>query len=161
MSASLLRGNAIAGLGKGRLRVRRRRPVRRVGRHGRRPRRRLATLPAGSLLLGRGAALGARAPRRARVRLLAASARGAWRVGNPGRPLLRHAFVLQRFVLLLVLDACPLSRHMSTPFRRYERSFPPRRRFTHVLRRSNLRLTATAEGAAMKLTSLLATAAVT
>ena len=42
-----------------------------------------------------------------------------------------------------------------------ERSFPPRRRFTHVLRRSNPRLTGAAEAAAMKLTSLLATAAVT
>src|SRR5439155_18442766 len=85
---------------------------------------RLAALAAGSLLLRRRAALRARAPRRARSRLLAAATRSAGGVRDLCRALLRHPLVLQRLVLLLVLDACALSRHMSTPFRRYGEIVP-------------------------------------
>src|SRR5947207_15626798 len=73
-------------------------------------RRGLAALPARGLLLGGGSAL-ARARRRA-LRLLAATAGRARGVGDLGRPLLGHALVLQRLVLLLVLDVCLLARHV-------------------------------------------------
>ena len=94
-------------------------PVRRVLEHKRRARPcmrlRAAFLAAAwpplrpaSLLLRRGTALlGATAGAR-----LAAAARGARRVGDPRRPLLRHSLVLQRLVLLLVLSrshACSAS----------------------------------------------------
>src|SRR5205823_7698461 len=69
----------------------------------------LAALAARGLLLRRRAALGGTA---ARARLLAAAARGARRVGDPRRALLRHALVLQGLVLLLVLDAWPFVGHV-------------------------------------------------
>src|SRR5205814_9326627 len=91
---------------------------------------RLASLAAGCLLLRRRPALRARAPRRARPRALAAAARRARRVRDPGCALLRHALVLEGFVLLLVLDVCFLSRDTTTPFGRYGR-VPVRARVIH------------------------------
>src|SRR5438067_11321875 len=76
----------------------------------------LAALAAGCLLLGgRAALLRVRARGRVRSRLLAAATRGARRVGDPRRPLLRHSLFLQLLVLLLVLAAGALVRHES-PF---------------------------------------------
>src|SRR3954452_24813952 len=41
--------------------------------------------------------------------------RGVFRVGDPRRALLGHSLVLQRLVLLTVLDRRLLCRHRSTP----------------------------------------------
>src|SRR5206468_1275133 len=46
--------------------------------------------------------------------LLAAPLRGAGRVGDLRSPLLRHAFLLEAFVLLLVLDARSLAGHWTS-----------------------------------------------
>src|SRR5688500_16468082 len=59
--------------------------------------RRLAALAAGGLVLGGGPALGGVAPRAA---LLAAVAGRIGRVGDLRRPLLGHALVLERLVLV-------------------------------------------------------------
>src|SRR5215217_1583484 len=75
-------------------------------------RRRLAALPARGPVLRRGPAL-LGAP--TRPALLATPLRGAGGVGDLGRPLLRHALVLERLVLLLVLDVGRLRRHRSRP----------------------------------------------
>src|SRR5215216_6359178 len=64
--------------------------------------------PPGSLLLRSRPALRRRA---AGTGLLPAPARGARRVRDSGCPLLRHPLVLERFVLLLVLDTRSLIRH--------------------------------------------------
>src|SRR3954467_13443658 len=72
-------------------------------------RRRLAALAAGGLLL-RGRAALARVA--AGAGLLAAAARRAGRVGDPGGALLGHPLVLQRLVLLLVLDVRLLGGHL-------------------------------------------------
>src|SRR5437763_12102272 len=69
------------------------------------PGRRLPALAAGGLLLRGGAAL-LRAP--AGPGGPAPAARRARRVGDPGRPLLRHPLVLEGLVLLLILHAVPL-----------------------------------------------------
>src|ERR671914_2198825 len=68
----------------------------------------LAALAARGLLLGGGAALRGAA---ARAGLLAATARGAGRVGDLRRALLGHPLVLERLVLLLVLDVGFLVGH--------------------------------------------------
>src|SRR4029453_9669134 len=70
-----------------------------------------AARAAGGLLLRRRAALLRARPGRGGIRLLPASARRTRRVGDLRRALLRHALVLERFVLLLVLDVCLLARH--------------------------------------------------
>src|SRR6184192_2978858 len=72
---------------------------------------RLAALAAGRLLLRGRAALRRAAPGAAGAGRLAAAARGALRVRDLRRPLLRHPLLLQLLVLLLVLDARSLSRH--------------------------------------------------
>src|SRR5687768_9182319 len=73
---------------------------------------RLAALAAGGLLLGGcPALLGARAG----SRLLPALGRGVRGVGDPGRPLLRHALVLQGLILLLVFHAGSRVRHAAPP----------------------------------------------
>src|ERR1051325_11489401 len=74
-------------------------------------RRGLPALPTGRLLLRRGAALLRAAPR---SRALASAPGGPRRVGDSGGALLRHALVLQGFVLLLVLDARSLVRHRTS-----------------------------------------------
>src|SRR5579862_3835101 len=74
-----------------------------------------AAFAAGGDLLRVRAALRRAAARGRRVRLLAAAARGARRVCDPRRPLLRHPLLLQLLVLLLVLDARSLVGH-ATPF---------------------------------------------
>src|SRR6266498_4308242 len=71
----------------------------------------LAALTAGGLLLRGRTALARAGAGRPRVRLLAASARSARRVGDPRRALLRHPLLLQLLVLLLVLDAWSLAGH--------------------------------------------------
>src|SRR4029079_5390867 len=79
---------------------------------------RLAALAAGGLFLRSGAALGRRRPRRAGMGALAAATGRVGRVGDARRPLLRHSLVLQRLVLLLVLDVGALARHGVPPFLR-------------------------------------------
>src|SRR5688500_5993305 len=76
-----------------------------IARSGRRLRGGLAALATGALLLRGGAALRC-VPSGAG--LLAAARRRARRVRDLGRPLLRHALVLEGLVLLLVLHARPL-----------------------------------------------------
>src|SRR5438445_13098668 len=71
----------------------------------------LAAFAAGSFLLGSRSALRRAATRAGGVRLLPAAARCARRVGDPRGPFFRHALVLQRLVLLLVLDVRPLLWH--------------------------------------------------
>src|SRR5204862_1310255 len=83
--------------------------------------RRAAALAARGLLLRRRTALLRAA---ARARLLAAASRSARRVGDPRRPLLGHALVLERLVLLLVLNAWSLVRHRRPPSSRYSKRFP-------------------------------------
>src|SRR5437588_6139363 len=77
----------------------------------------LAALAARFLLLLGGTALLGGAARRAaaRARLLATAAGRAGRVGDLGRPLLGHPFVLQGLVLFLVLDVGALRRHAVLP----------------------------------------------
>src|SRR5215211_7559158 len=70
--------------------------------------RRLAALAARGLLLGARSALLRAA---ARTAPLAATARGARRVRDPRGALLGHPLVLERLVLLLVLDAWSLVGH--------------------------------------------------
>src|SRR6266545_7606909 len=70
-----------------------------------------AALAAGGLLLSGGPALLRAGPGARRAGLLPASARGTWRVGDLGGPLLGHALVLERLVLLLVPDVRLLVRH--------------------------------------------------
>src|ERR671914_1916664 len=70
-----------------------------------------AAFAAGGLLLrGRPALFRARAGARGGG-LLSAAARRARRVRDPRRALLRHALLLEAFVLLLVLDARSFVRH--------------------------------------------------
>src|SRR5688500_6202303 len=76
------------------------------------PRGRLAALASRGLLL-RGRAALTRAATGAG--LLASAARGARRVRDLRRALLRHAPVLQGLVLLLVLDVGGLARHREPP----------------------------------------------
>src|SRR5581483_4125320 len=71
----------------------------------------LPALAAGGLLLRGCPTLRRAAARARRVRRLAAAARRAGRVGDARGALLRHALVLQRLVLLLVLDVGALVRH--------------------------------------------------
>src|SRR4051812_3153607 len=72
----------------------------------------LAALAAGGFLLRRRPALlRARARRGPGAGLLAAAARRAGRVRDLRRPLLRHAFVFQLLVLLLVLHVCAFAGH--------------------------------------------------
>src|SRR5918994_2834373 len=68
-------------------------------------------LAAGGLLLRGRPALLRRAPALPRARCLSTPLRRSGGVGDPRRALLRHPLLLQRFVLLLVLDARPLVRH--------------------------------------------------
>src|SRR5437763_10754947 len=91
-------------------RIRRRRALRLA-------RRRLAALAAGGLLLGGRPALRRAAARVRRMRFLPAAARGARRVRDSRGPLLRHTLVLQRLVLLLVLDVGSFVRHRVPPRR--------------------------------------------
>src|SRR6187200_992328 len=67
-----------------------------------------APLPAGGLLLGSRAALGGVT---AQAGLFPTAARGTGRIGDLCCALLRHALVLERLVLLLVLYVCTLLRH--------------------------------------------------
>src|SRR4051794_24351968 len=68
----------------------------------------LAALAPGRLVLrGRAALFGASAL----ARLLATVLRGVGRVGDPGGARLRHALLLERLVLLLVLDVGSLRGH--------------------------------------------------
>src|SRR5207244_8668313 len=66
-------------------------------------------------LLGGRPALRGAAARRGRAGLLPAAAGGAGGVRDLGRALLRHALVLQRLVLLLVLDAGTLAARHAKP----------------------------------------------
>src|SRR4029450_3515061 len=72
-----------------------------------------APLAAGGLLLCRGASLGRVAT--ARVRFLTSVLGSVGRVGDPRCALLRHSLVLQRLVLLLVLDIRRLAGHSTPP----------------------------------------------
>src|SRR5919198_1981075 len=77
------------------------------------PRGRAAALAARGLLLrGRAALLRGALGGAAGAGLLAASARRARRVRDLRRALLRHAFLLELLVLLLVLDVCALVGHV-------------------------------------------------
>src|SRR6187455_578449 len=73
----------------------------------------LSALATSRLLLSGRSSLGRVA---ARAGLLAATARGLRRVGDLGRPLLRHALVLEGLVLLLVLDVRSCPWHHAPPF---------------------------------------------
>src|SRR3954447_25907754 len=89
-------------------------------------RRGLAALAASFLLLCRRTALlRARRARRG-TRLLPAAARGPGGVGDLRGALLGHPLVLQRFVLLLVLDVRALARHLGPPSRTTDRLMRPR-----------------------------------
>src|SRR5215207_10021329 len=74
----------------------------------------LAALAAGLLLLCGGPALAAGAVLLSSAAGLAALLRSVRRVGDLRRALLGHPLVLQRFVLLLVLDVGGLARHDSS-----------------------------------------------
>src|SRR4051794_20457114 len=85
---------------------------------------RLAALAAGCLVLSGGAALLGIAT--AAVRLFAAVLRRVGRVGDPGGARLRHALVLERLVLILVLDVGGFRRHRRSPwFERLRVADPP------------------------------------
>src|SRR5690242_2951125 len=74
-------------------------------------RSRLAALAAGGFLLRSRAALRRVAARGTGTRGLATAARRSRRIRDLRRALLRHPLVLQRLVLLLVLDVCALVGH--------------------------------------------------